>query len=53
MQPSAILEAALYVSDLVEAERFYGETLGLERIARVGGLVVFIFVPRHDRFLSV
>ncbi|WP_336071864.1 VOC family protein [Nitratireductor rhodophyticola] len=41
MQPSAILEAALYVSDLVEAERFYGETLGLERIARVEGRHVF------------
>ena len=24
-----------------------------ERIARVGGLVIFIFVPRHDRFLSI
>ncbi|WP_349366281.1 MAG: VOC family protein [Nitratireductor rhodophyticola] len=41
MQPSAILEAALYVSDLAEAERFYGETLGLERIARVEGRHVF------------
>ncbi|MEQ9248387.1 MAG: VOC family protein [Nitratireductor sp.] len=41
MQPSAILEAALYVNDLVEAERFYGETLGLERIARVEGRHVF------------
>ncbi|EIM75495.1 glyoxalase/bleomycin resistance protein/dioxygenase [Nitratireductor aquibiodomus RA22] len=41
MQPSAILEAALYVSDLAEAERFYGETLGLERIARIEGRHVF------------
>jgi len=41
MQPSAILEAALYVSDLAEAERFYGETLGLKRIARVEGRHVF------------
>ncbi|WPZ14940.1 VOC family protein [Nitratireductor rhodophyticola] len=41
MQPSAILEAALYVSDLAEAERFYGETLGLERIAGVEGRHVF------------
>ncbi|MFC5584819.1 VOC family protein [Nitratireductor kimnyeongensis] len=41
MQPSAILEAALYVSDLGEAERFYGEMLGLERIAKVEGRHVF------------
>lgn len=41
MQPPAILEAALYVSDLAEAERFYGEALGLERIARVEGRHVF------------
>ncbi|WP_048645462.1 VOC family protein [Nitratireductor soli] len=41
MQPSAILEAALYVDDLDEAERFYGETLGLKRIARAEGRHVF------------
>lgn len=41
MQPSAILEAALYVGDLDEAERFYGGTLGLERIVRVEGRHVF------------
>lgn len=41
MHPPAILEAALYVSDLAEAERFYGEALGLERIARVEGRHVF------------
>ncbi|MCR4267331.1 VOC family protein [Nitratireductor sp. ZSWI3] len=41
MRPTAILEAALYVSDIAEAERFYGETLGLERIARVEGRHVF------------
>ncbi|MBN8243227.1 VOC family protein [Nitratireductor aquimarinus] len=41
MQPPAILEAALYVSDLAEAERFYGEALGLKRIARVEGRHVF------------
>ncbi len=41
MQPPAILEAALYVSDLAEAERFYGEALGLGRIARVEGRHVF------------
>lgn len=41
MKPKAILEAALYVSDLNEAERFYGQVLGLERIARVEGRHVF------------
>lgn len=55
MQPAAILEAALYADDLAEAERFYGETLGLERIARVegrhvffrcGGAVLLIFDPK-------
>jgi catechol 2,3-dioxygenase-like lactoylglutathione lyase family enzyme len=41
MQPSAILESALYVSDLAAAEAFYGEVIGLERIARVDGRHVF------------
>jgi catechol 2,3-dioxygenase-like lactoylglutathione lyase family enzyme len=41
MTPSAVLESALYVSDLYEAERFYGDVLGLERIARVEGRHVF------------
>ena len=41
MRPSAILESALYVTDLDEAERFYGEVLGLERIVRVEGRHVF------------
>ena len=41
MMPSAILESALYVTDLVEAEAFYGETLGLEPISRVEGRHVF------------
>lgn len=41
MQPLRILEAALYVDDLEEAERFYGGVLGLERIARVKGRHVF------------
>lgn len=41
MQPAAILESALYVDDLDAAERFYGEMLGLERIARVEGRHVF------------
>ncbi|CAM5518873.1 catechol 2,3-dioxygenase-like lactoylglutathione lyase family enzyme [Aquamicrobium terrae] len=41
MQPAAILESALYVTDLDAAEAFYGEVLGLERIARVEGRHVF------------
>lgn len=41
MQPAAILEAALYVSDLDKAEQFYGGVLGLERIVRVEGRHVF------------
>ncbi|EKF20042.1 glyoxalase/bleomycin resistance protein/dioxygenase [Nitratireductor pacificus pht-3B] len=41
MQPSALLEAALYVRDLDEAERFYGGTLGLKRIAKAEGRHVF------------
>ena len=41
MQPSAILESALYVSDLNAAEKFYGEAMGLERIAKVDGRHVF------------
>lgn len=41
MQPSGILEAALYVSDLDEAEEFYGAVLGLERIAKTEGRHVF------------
>lgn len=36
-----VLETALYVQDLDAAERFYGELLGLERIARVDGRHVF------------
>lgn len=41
MQPSAILESALYVSDLDAAETFYGEVMGLSRIAKVDGRHVF------------
>lgn len=41
MEPSGILEAALYVTDLDEAEAFYGTVLGLERIAKVAGRHVF------------
>jgi len=41
MQPAAILESALYVTDLDAAEAFYAGVLGLERIARVEGRHVF------------
>ena len=41
MTPSGILESALYVDDLDAAEAFYGEVLGLERIAKVEGRHVF------------
>lgn len=41
LRPSAILESALYVTDLAAAEAFYGAVLGLERIARVEGRHVF------------
>ena len=41
MQPAAVLESALYVTDLREAERFYMEVLGLEVIARAEGRHVF------------
>ena len=41
MQPSAILESALYVTDLGAAEAFYGEVMGLEQIARAEGRHVF------------
>jgi catechol 2,3-dioxygenase-like lactoylglutathione lyase family enzyme len=41
MTPSAILESALYVTDLDAAERFYGETLGLAPVGRVAGRHVF------------
>jgi catechol 2,3-dioxygenase-like lactoylglutathione lyase family enzyme len=41
MTPAAILESALYVSDLETAERFYAEILGLTVITRVDGRHVF------------
>jgi catechol 2,3-dioxygenase-like lactoylglutathione lyase family enzyme len=37
MKPSAILESALYVTDLDAAEAFYRDVLGLEKIVKVGG----------------
>jgi catechol 2,3-dioxygenase-like lactoylglutathione lyase family enzyme len=41
MTPSAILESALYVTDLDAAEAFYGKVMSLERIAKVEGRHVF------------
>jgi len=42
MQPiDRVLETILYVDDLDEAERFYGEVLGLELDSRQDGLFVF------------
>lgn len=41
MTPSAILESALYVTDLDEAEAFYREVLELEVIAMAEGRHVF------------
>ena len=39
--PTAILETALYATDLDAAERFYGGVLGLERVTRAGDRHVF------------
>ncbi|KIC22471.1 VOC family protein [Leisingera sp. ANG-Vp] len=39
--PKAILEASLYVDDLDAAEEFYGGTLGLEQIQRIGNRHLF------------
>jgi catechol 2,3-dioxygenase-like lactoylglutathione lyase family enzyme len=41
MKPEAILETALYVSDLAAAEAFYRDVLGLERISAAEGRHVF------------
>lgn len=41
MTPSAILESALYVTDLNGAEAFYRDVLGLEKIAAVKDRHVF------------
>ncbi len=41
MQPSAILESALYVTDLDAAEAFYRDVLGLEKIVKVDGRHAF------------
>ena len=41
MTPTAILESALYVTDLDAAEAFYRDVLGLERLTHVDGRHVF------------
>ena len=41
MQPSAILESALYVTDLDAAEAFYADILGLEVMTKAAGRHVF------------
>lgn len=41
MRPSAILESALYVTDLDAAEAFYRDVIGLEPITKVAGRHVF------------
>ncbi|MEO9339540.1 VOC family protein [Mesorhizobium sp. SB112] len=41
MQPTAILESALYVSDLDAAEGFYADVLGLKLLGKVDGRHVF------------
>ncbi|MDX8479231.1 VOC family protein [Mesorhizobium sp. VK24D] len=41
MTPSAILESALYVTDLAEAEAFYRDVIGLETVGKVEGRHVF------------
>jgi catechol 2,3-dioxygenase-like lactoylglutathione lyase family enzyme len=41
MTPSAILESALYVTDLAASEAFYRDVLGLSLIGKVDGRHVF------------
>jgi catechol 2,3-dioxygenase-like lactoylglutathione lyase family enzyme len=41
MTPSAILESALYVTDLAAAEEFYAGVLGLKLLGRVEGRHLF------------
>jgi catechol 2,3-dioxygenase-like lactoylglutathione lyase family enzyme len=44
--PAAILETALYASDLDAAEAFYGGILGLARVTRAGDRHVFFRLPQ-------
>jgi catechol 2,3-dioxygenase-like lactoylglutathione lyase family enzyme len=56
MQATRIFETVLYAEDLVAAERFYQEALGLESLGRsalmvtlrCGGGVLLIFDPRRS-----
>ncbi|MCP5088111.1 MAG: glyoxalase/bleomycin resistance/extradiol dioxygenase family protein [Rhodobacteraceae bacterium] len=41
LTPSGVLEASLYATDLNKAEEFYGEILGMKKIARIGERHVF------------
>ncbi|TIU84865.1 MAG: glyoxalase/bleomycin resistance/extradiol dioxygenase family protein, partial [Mesorhizobium sp.] len=41
MTPSAILESALYVTDLDAAEDFYSGVLGLDLLGKVDGRHLF------------
>lgn len=41
MIPARILESALYVTDLAEAEAFYSGVMGLERLGKVEGRHAF------------
>ncbi len=41
MKPAAVLESALYVTDLDAAEAFYADVLGLEVLTKVAGRHVF------------
>ncbi|RWL42015.1 MAG: glyoxalase/bleomycin resistance/extradiol dioxygenase family protein [Mesorhizobium sp.] len=41
MMPSAILESALYVTNLAEAEAFYRDIIGLDPLGKVEGRHVF------------
>ncbi|RAZ75066.1 VOC family protein [Mesorhizobium atlanticum] len=41
MTPSAILESALYVTDLTAAEAFYRDIIGLDPLGKVEGRHVF------------
>jgi catechol 2,3-dioxygenase-like lactoylglutathione lyase family enzyme len=56
MQPSRVFETVLYAEDMVAAEQFYHEALGLEVMRRTSLMVVFrcgngvllIFDPRKS-----
>lgn len=58
MRPAGVLETCLYARDLEAAERFYGDVIGLERIAgvphrhvffRCGAGVFLVFDPEATR----